>query len=107
MIAFETKYEVSTQVDSSAPAERLPAMCGSATFAIEVSSTSMNVAIVTVSAITHGLIVPSGILNLARILFRIALDSLPSFLSTYDCPAPCRYSRSIRGHRRVHVHSRA
>ena len=32
-----------------------PAMCGSATLAMEVSSTSMNVAIVTVSAISHGL----------------------------------------------------
>jgi 23S rRNA G2445 N2-methylase RlmL len=30
-------------------------MCGSATFAIEVSSTSMNVASVTVNAITQGL----------------------------------------------------
>jgi len=32
-----------------------PAICGSATFAIEVSSTSMKVASVTVSAINHGL----------------------------------------------------
>ena len=36
-------------------APRLPAMCGSATLAMEVSSTSMNVASVTASAITHGL----------------------------------------------------
>jgi len=32
----------------------------------------MNVASVTVMAITQGLIVPSGILSFARILFRIA-----------------------------------
>jgi len=36
-------------------APRLPAMCGKATFAMEVSSTSMNVASVTVSAMIHGL----------------------------------------------------
>ncbi len=47
-------------------------MCGSATFAMDVSSTSMNVASVTVIAITQGLIVPSGILSLSKILFRIA-----------------------------------
>jgi len=37
-----------------------------------VSSTSMNVASVTVTAITHGLIDPSGILSLASSLLRIA-----------------------------------
>ncbi len=36
-------------------AERLPAMCGRATLATLVSSTSMNVASITVPAITHGL----------------------------------------------------
>jgi hypothetical protein len=50
-------------------------MCGSATFAFDVSKTSMNVAKVTVTAITQGLIVPSGILSFARILFLIALES--------------------------------
>src|SRR2546429_1680848 len=50
-------------------------MCGSDTFAIEVSSTSMNVARVTVSAITQGLIVPSGILSLDRILSLISFCS--------------------------------
>ncbi len=40
---------------SSWPAERLPAMCGSATLAMEVSSTSMNVASVTAMAMIHGL----------------------------------------------------
>jgi len=54
-IAFETRYDVSTQVLSSWPAERLPAMCGRATLAMEVSSTSMNVASVTVTAMIHGL----------------------------------------------------
>ncbi len=58
-------------------------MCGSATLAIDVSNTSMNVAKVTVTAITHGLIVPSGILSLASNLFRMARSSLtrlPSIL---------------------------
>src|SRR6185312_5986992 len=53
--AFDTRYEVSTQVLSSVEAERLPAMCGSATLAMLVSSTSMKVAMVTVSATAHGL----------------------------------------------------
>src|SRR5271167_939904 len=55
-IAFETRYEVRTHVLSSCPAERLPAMCGRATLAMEVSSTSMNVASVTVMAMIQGLI---------------------------------------------------
>src|SRR5262249_34131414 len=62
-MALETRYDVRTQVDSSAPADRFPEMCGSATLAMEVSSTSMNVARVTVTAITQGVIEPSGIRN--------------------------------------------
>ena len=46
---------VRTHVLSSVETERVPAMCGKATLAIEVSSTSMKVAIVTVSAISQGL----------------------------------------------------
>src|SRR5215472_13272904 len=87
-------------------------MCGSDTFAIEVSNTSMNVAKVTVSAITQGLIVPSGILSLDRILSRIAFRSGSGafrawYFSSYDRLAPLLYSRSMRDHRRVHVHSGA
>src|SRR5216684_2981890 len=104
-IAFETRYDVSTHVDSSDPADRFPAMCGSATFAIDVSSTSMNVASVTVTAITQGLIVPSGILSLAKILFRIASISAPA-VSTYDRSNPYPYSPLIRDNRRIHIHSR-
>jgi hypothetical protein len=44
-----------TQVDSSLLAPSEPAMCGSATLAMELSSTSMKVARVTVSAMIHGL----------------------------------------------------
>src|ERR1017187_5497287 len=55
-IAFDTKYEVNTQVLSSTPAERSPAMCGSDTLATLVSSTSRNVASITVTAISQGLI---------------------------------------------------
>ena len=53
--AFETRYAVSTQVLSSWLAPRLPAICGSATLAMEVSSTSMNAARATVAAMTQGL----------------------------------------------------
>jgi hypothetical protein len=42
---------------SSELAPSVPAMCGRATFAIEESSTSMNVARVTVMATIHGLII--------------------------------------------------
>src|ERR1700754_1834143 len=55
-MALATRYAVNTHVDSSTLADRLPAMCGSATLATLVSSTSMNVASITVPAITHGLI---------------------------------------------------
>ena len=44
-----------TQVASSGVAERLPAMCGSETFATAVSRTSMNVASITETAMSHGL----------------------------------------------------
>lgn len=54
-IAFATRYEVSTHVLSSMDADMLPAMCGSETFAMLVSRTSMNVASVTTMAMTHGL----------------------------------------------------
>ena len=54
-IALATRYEVSTQVDSSIVADRLPAMCGSETFTTVVSSTSMNVANITATATSHGL----------------------------------------------------
>ena len=54
-MAFEIRYPVSTQVASSTVAERLPAMCGNATEATEVSSTSMKVASITEAAINQGL----------------------------------------------------
>ncbi len=54
-IAFETRYEVSTQVLSSLLAPSEPAIYGSATLAMDVSSTSINAASATVAAISHGL----------------------------------------------------
>ena len=54
--AFATRYVVNTQVLSSRLAPSPPAMYGSATFAMEVSSTSMKAAIATVTAITHGFV---------------------------------------------------
>src|SRR5438046_10648374 len=55
IMAFDTRYDVSTHVLSSVLAESEPAMCGKATFAMLVSSTSINVAMVTVRAMAHGL----------------------------------------------------
>src|SRR5271155_114328 len=55
-MAFATRYAVSTHVASSTLEDKLPAMCGSATLATLVSSTSMKVASITVPAITQGLI---------------------------------------------------
>src|SRR5215469_7944674 len=55
MMALATRYAVRTHVASSCVAPRPPAICGSATLAMEVSSTSMNVASVTVMATIHGL----------------------------------------------------
>jgi len=54
-IALDTRYDVRTHVLWSWLAPRLPAMCGSATFAILVSRTSMNAAIATTTAISQGL----------------------------------------------------
>ncbi len=56
MIALATRYDVSAHVASSIDAERLPAMCGSDTFTTVVSSTSMNVANITETAMSQGLI---------------------------------------------------
>jgi hypothetical protein len=53
--ALDTRYAVSTHVLSSWLAPRLPAICGNATLAMEVSSTSMNAANATVAAMAHGL----------------------------------------------------
>src|SRR5262245_10217251 len=54
MIAFATRYDVSTHVASSMVADRLPAMCGSDTLTTVVSSTSMNVANITEIAMIQG-----------------------------------------------------
>src|SRR2546429_2632111 len=81
-------------------------ICGSATFAMDVSSTSMNVASVTLTAISQGLIVPSGNLSLVRILSRIASNLWPCAVSTYYRSNPYPYSTLIRNHRRIHVHPR-
>src|ERR1700720_2402457 len=53
-IAFETRYEVRTQVLSSLLAPMFPAICGSATLAMLVSSTSIKAASDTTNAISQG-----------------------------------------------------
>ncbi len=55
MIAFATRYEVRAHVASSMVTDRLPAMWGSDTLTTVVSSTSMNVASITETAMSHGL----------------------------------------------------
>src|SRR6187551_1828553 len=54
MMALATRYEVSAQVASSIVEDRLPAICGSDTFTTVVSSTSMNVANITETAMSQG-----------------------------------------------------
>src|SRR4051794_6585888 len=66
-----------TQVLSSTPAAKLPAMWRNATFAIDVSSTNMNVAIETTDAISHGLRSPAA----ERLLSKSALRSLPLLIA--------------------------
>src|ERR1700739_2302315 len=71
-------------------------MCGSATLAMEVSRTSMNVARVTVTAITQGLIEPSGIRSFDWILASMAIgDSSPRYLVAL-----------LRDYGRYYVHAR-
>src|SRR5579883_3182009 len=53
--ALETRYDVRTQVLWLLVAARPPAMWGRATLAIEVSSTSMNAAMETMTPTSHGL----------------------------------------------------
>src|SRR5689334_19928615 len=53
-IAFDTRYEVSTHVASSVVEARFEAMCGSDTFTIVVSSTSIKVQDNTVTATIQG-----------------------------------------------------
>src|SRR5260370_25054161 len=55
-IAFETRYDVKTQVASSGVTERSPAICGSDTLTTVVSSTSMKVPSITAMAMIQGLI---------------------------------------------------
>src|SRR6185436_5775249 len=55
MIALATRYDVSAHVASSIVTDRLSAMWGSDTFTTVVSSTSMKVANITLTAISHGL----------------------------------------------------
>jgi hypothetical protein len=58
IMALATRYDVSVHVASSVLAERLPAMCGSETLTTVVSSTSMKVLDMTMTAIaiSQGLI---------------------------------------------------
>src|SRR3954466_11126143 len=54
MIAFATRYEVNVHVASSVVDESDPEMCGNDTLTTVVSSTSMNVADMTATAMSHG-----------------------------------------------------
>ena len=54
-MAFDTRYDVNTQVLSLLLAPNPPAMCGSATLAMLVSRTSMKAASETTPAISQGL----------------------------------------------------
>src|ERR1700691_4419160 len=86
-MAFETRYEVNIHVLSSWPAERLPATCGRVTLAVLVSSTSMNVARVTVRAMTQGLTAgrhaaaSSIVIEAAPIIYASIVYLRPGYLS--------------------------
>src|SRR5438552_12584413 len=54
-IALAAMYDVSTHVDSSTVADKLPAMCERETFTTVVSSTTMKVPHMTATAVSHGL----------------------------------------------------
>ena len=60
-MAFETRYEVTTQVPSSLVEARFPAICGIDTLTTVVSSTSIKVASITEKVTTHGLITRCGL----------------------------------------------
>src|SRR5215471_18997504 len=54
MMAFDTRYDVTTHVPSSTVAPRLPARCGTDTLTTVVSRISMNVASMTAAVTIHG-----------------------------------------------------
>src|SRR5437763_12541965 len=54
MMALATRYEVNAQVASFGVEESDPAICGSETLTTVVSSTSINVLVITVMATIHG-----------------------------------------------------
>src|SRR5260221_12712998 len=89
-IALVTRLEVSTQVDSSWLADRLPAICCSATLAMEMSSTSMKAASPTVGATTQGL-------TPARALDADAPDAVASaIVSAHLHARHHRHARAVR-----------
>src|SRR5206468_5178091 len=83
MIAFATRYEVSTHVASSIVTDKLPAMCGSDTLTTVVSSTSMKVANITDTAMSQGLMGRS---------VNSQLSTLNSQLSTFNAQRSTRLS---------------
>src|ERR1700690_121565 len=84
-MAFETRYEVSTHVLSSVPAERLPAMWGRETLAMLVSSTSMKVASVTAIAMIQGLTAGRGRAAPSAVSAAVLISPKPWVRPT--CPA--------------------
>src|SRR5580658_1775904 len=82
-MALETRYDVNTQVLSSLLAPKSPAMCGSATLAMLVSSTSMKAARATTIATSQGLnfgvqiSVGAAMVSLLDVHFRIYRQTRP------------------------------
>src|SRR5258707_13057488 len=107
-----TIKEVSTGIVGFTSADKFPEICGSGTLAMEVSSTSIKVDSVTVSAITQVLIFPSGVRNLAKILFNMAAFPVFAPYCYYAgtlcfIPPAFPFDRLLFGDDRgVHVHSR-
>src|ERR1700731_235703 len=94
-MAFETRYEVSTHVLSSLLAPKSPAKCGKATLAMLVSSTSMNAAIATTTAMAQGLYFGFQTSAVAAMAFPTL--GRPSGLPTYPGAAGDRRSGPRQG----------
>src|SRR5208282_1725828 len=112
IIAFETRYDVSTQVLWSLLAPRFPAIYGRATFAMLVSSTSMNAARATTTAISQGLYLgrqtSSSSVSAAVVILRNSYSGTHTAkIHAVKFIHEARPQDSLQVHVRHHVHARA
>src|SRR6266568_6617709 len=82
MMALATRYEVNAQVASFGVEESDPAMCGSETLTTVVSSTSINVLVITVMATIHGLTTGMLLFGFVALIGVIAFVAYGAFAVT-------------------------